>query len=287
MSPTAFRAVGCGCGSTLAPPPCANKIVHKFGLKLISVSREHLVVGCLVFLSTPAAKTSFGTDVGRSLSAPTPCPRPKTTEYISLSSRSKPSPPSSPSAGHRTNNGRVSLPAAGDLTDDGCPRKSEVSTHFASNASVAAVLAGEPGARGECGAGGAGGASDTGGAHRLAVSSGGDGLEKTREGQGGREVVTVMSTNPGMLVRPPMVADGKLKHDRARRDGVASDLEAVIAVRRSPTMNLQTHEGQGSCCVHVGVRSTKIRSLGLDKSSCPLRYEVTACVLPCWPPHAA
>lgn len=61
----------------------------------------------------------------------------------------------------------------------------------------------------------------------------------TREGAvgspDGREplvskIVVVSTTDPAVLVRPPRVGDGKLKHDKERRLGVTSDLEAVIAV---------------------------------------------------------
>lgn len=71
-----------------------------------------------------------------------------------------------------------------------------------------------------------------------------EGTTTYREGAGsispgGREpstaenVVVVSATNPAVLVRPPRVGDGKLEHDKERRLGVASDLEAVIAVSKS------------------------------------------------------
>lgn len=54
-------------------------------------------------------------------------------------------------------------------------------------------------------------------------SGGGRGSERSSE-------VVVRAADPAVLVRPPRVGDGKLEHDKERRLGVASDLEAVIAV---------------------------------------------------------
>ncbi len=56
-------------------------------------------------------------------------------------------------------------------------------------------------------------------------------------GGGGRErsaEVVGRAADPAVLLRPPTVGDGKLVHDRERRLGVASDLEAVIAVSFVP-----------------------------------------------------
>lgn len=47
-----------------------------------------------------------------------------------------------------------------------------------------------------------------------------------RESTGG----VVHAADPAALLRPPRVGTGKLEHDKERRLGVASDLEAVIAV---------------------------------------------------------
>lgn len=62
---------------------------------------------------------------------------------------------------------------------------------------------------------------------------GGDGCPDGREPSASR-VVIVNATGPAVLVRPPRVGDGKLEHDKERRLGVASDLEAVIAVSEVP-----------------------------------------------------
>lgn len=55
--------------------------------------------------------------------------------------------------------------------------------------------------------------------------SGGRGRERERSAE-----VVVREDDPAVLVVPPRVGDGKLEHDKERRLGVASDLEAVIAV---------------------------------------------------------
>lgn len=49
-------------------------------------------------------------------------------------------------------------------------------------------------------------------------------------GGGAGAGVVVHAADPAALLRPPTVGKGKLEHDKERRLGVASDLEAVIAV---------------------------------------------------------
>lgn len=56
-------------------------------------------------------------------------------------------------------------------------------------------------------------------------------LEGVGSSEEGEALLVPAADDPALLVRPPVVGDGKLEHDKERRLGVADDLEAVIAVR--------------------------------------------------------
>lgn len=72
----------------------------------------------------------------------------------------------------------------------------------------------------------------------------GQGVVDSRGRRERESPVVVSAADPVMLVRPPRVGDGKLEHDKERRLGVASDLEAVIAVRGGGGWG----RGEGAAC---------------------------------------
>lgn len=57
------------------------------------------------------------------------------------------------------------------------------------------------------------------------------GVGKHGGGGGGKSKMVVSAADPAVQMLPPRVGDRKLEHDKERRLGVASDLEAVVAVR--------------------------------------------------------
>lgn len=146
-----------------------------------------------------------------------------------------------------------------DANGDGnYPRQSEESIYFSSTAS--AMLGPEyPSSRGSVtsvnhtdGAGGDGGSSSS-------VNFG-----IGRNSASASSSVTIAHVDPGVLVRPPIVDDGKLKHDRERRLGVASDLEAVVAVRTTDCFRLKA--GRGACLTRC-----RLGMLFLPLNAVPLR----------------
>lgn len=73
----------------------------------------------------------------------------------------------------------------------------------------------------------------------------GEGEGKRVGGGGGGQSKTVLSAaDPAVLMLPPRVGDRKLEHDKERRMGVASDLEAVVAVRAGEG-GARTARGEG------------------------------------------
>ena len=136
---------------------------------------------------------------------------------------------------------------ASNVGEEGAiPRRSEVSTYFSSIASVV------------------GGADPIEG---LVMTSGGTpeglytpekGPSEGKEKRGDVDFVVVSASDPGLLVRPPRVGDGKLEHDKERRLGVAGDLEAVIAVG----------EKQECCCSNHAYTFKYIRRGGVRERFC-------------------
>lgn len=59
----------------------------------------------------------------------------------------------------------------------------------------------------------------------------GGGGEAGKSGGGGQSKMVFSAADPAVRMLPPRVGDRKLEHDKERRMGVASDLEAVVAVR--------------------------------------------------------
>lgn len=108
------------------------------------------------------------------------------------------------------------------------PRKSEESTYYASNTSTCLL--------------GPGTTAVPPPAPPVAPSAGrvrvaNEDVEEEDEGRGssrrgGVSSVIINTADPAALVKPPIVKDRKLEHDKERRLGVANDLEAVVAVSR-------------------------------------------------------
>lgn len=101
----------------------------------------------------------------------------------------------------------------GSMAND-YPRKSEESIYFSSTSTLHSALE-APAAIPIFSAPGS----------RLSTES-----RSRRRRSGSGSMIVMAAADPGILVKPPMIGENKLEHDRARRLGVANDLEAVIAV---------------------------------------------------------
>lgn len=104
-----------------------------------------------------------------------------------------------------------------DRTSEGSdyPRKSEESIYFSSTTSAGVGALEAPPAI----------PFFSGSSSRLSTES-----RPRRRRSGSGSMIVMAAGDPGLYLRPPVIGDTKLEHDRARRLGVANDLEAVIAV---------------------------------------------------------